>query len=39
MKTFLRVLFGAIFVFMVVMTINTSVRMSLSEAWPSYRAT
>lgn len=38
MKTFLRVLFGAIFLFMVVMTIKTSVQIGLSEAWPNYRA-
>jgi hypothetical protein len=38
MKTLLKILFGAIFVYMVVMTIKTSIQISLSEAWPSYRA-
>ena len=36
MKTFLKLLFGGIFVFMVVMTISTGLTVSLSAAWPSY---
>ena len=38
MKLFLKLLFGAIFVFMVVMTIRTGLTVSLSAAWPSYAA-
>jgi hypothetical protein len=38
MKTFLKLLFGGIFVFMVVMTIRTGLTISLSAAWPSYAA-
>jgi hypothetical protein len=38
MKAFLVALFGTIFLFMVTMTIKTSLHMGLSEAWPSYRA-
>ena len=38
MKMFLKLLFGGIFVFMVVMTIRTGLTISLSAAWPSYAA-
>jgi len=38
MKLFLKLLFGCIFVFMVVMTIRTGLSVSLSAAWPSYAA-
>ncbi|MGD1106066.1 MAG: DUF1475 family protein [Terracidiphilus sp.] len=38
MKTFLKLLFGGIFLFMVVMTIRTGLSVSLSAAWPSYAA-
>ena len=38
MKLFLKLLFGAIFVWMTVMTIRTSLAVSLLEAWPSYTA-
>lgn len=38
MKLFLKLLFGGIFVFMVVMTIRTGLSVSLSAAWPSYAA-
>jgi hypothetical protein len=38
MKSFLKLLFGGIFVFMVVMTIRTGLAVSLSAAWPSYVA-
>jgi len=38
MKLFLKLLFGGIFVFMVGMTIHTGLEVSLSAAWPSYKA-
>ena len=38
MKLLLKLLFGGIFVFMVVMTIRTGLAVSLSAAWPSYAA-
>lgn len=38
MKLFLKLLFGAIFLWMTVMTIRTSLAVSLLEAWPSYAA-
>jgi hypothetical protein len=38
MKLFLKLLFGGIFVFMVVMTIRTGLAVSLRTAWPSYAA-
>lgn len=38
MKLFLRLLFGAIFVWMIVMTIRTGLTASLSAAWPSFAA-
>ena len=38
MKLFLKLLFGSIFLFMVVMTIRTGLTVSLSAAWPSYAA-
>ena len=38
MKVFLNVVFSLIFVFMLTMTIRTSLHMSLFEAWPSYAA-
>lgn len=38
MKTFLKFSFGFIFVFMVTMTIRTSLRVGLIEAMPSYAA-
>jgi hypothetical protein len=38
MKTFLKLLFGGIFVFMVVMTVRTGLAVSLRSAWPSYAA-
>jgi hypothetical protein len=38
MKLFLKLLFGVIFVFMVVMTIRTSLSVSLRTAWPGYAA-
>ena len=36
MKSLLNLLFGAIFVFMVVMTIRTGLAVSLRTAWPGY---
>jgi hypothetical protein len=36
MKLFLKLLFGTIFVWMVVMTIRTSLAVSLWQAWPHY---
>ena len=36
MKTFLKLLFAFIFVFMVVMTIRTSTQVSLWAAWPAF---
>jgi len=38
MTSLLKLLFGGIFVFMVVMTIRTGLSVSLSAAWPSYKA-
>jgi len=38
MRLFLKLLFGAIFVWMTVMTVRTMFQMSLSEAWASYAA-
>jgi hypothetical protein len=38
MKLLLQLLFGAIFLWMAVMTIRTSLAMSLWEAWPAYAA-
>ncbi|MGA2420890.1 MAG: DUF1475 family protein [Candidatus Acidiferrum sp.] len=38
MKLYLRVLFGFIFIFMVVMTIRTSLQQSLWEARPAFVA-
>lgn len=38
MKLFLKFLFGAIFVWMTVLTIRTSLASSLWAAWPSYAA-
>ncbi|MBI5085685.1 MAG: DUF1475 family protein [Acidobacteria bacterium] len=38
MKLFLKFLFGGIFLWMIVMTIRTSLAISLTEAWPSYAA-
>lgn len=38
MKLFLKLLFGAIFVWMTVLTIRTSLAVSLWAAWPSYAA-
>ena len=38
MKSLLKLLFGGIFVFMVVMTIRTGLAVSLQTAWPSYTA-
>ena len=38
MKLFLKLLFGFIFVFMVVMTVRTSMHMRLWSAWPSFAA-
>jgi hypothetical protein len=38
MKLFLKLMFGAIFLWMTVMTIRTSMAVSLSDAWPSYAA-
>ena len=38
MKLFLKVLFGAIFVWMLVLTIRTSFAVSLWDAWPGYAA-
>lgn len=38
MKLLLKLLFGGIFVFMVVMTIRTGLSVSLMAAWPSYAA-
>ncbi|MGA2170990.1 MAG: DUF1475 family protein [Terracidiphilus sp.] len=38
MKSLLKLLFGGIFVFMVVMTIRTGLAVSLRTAWPSYAA-
>jgi len=36
MKVFLRILFGAIFIWMTVMTIRTSLAVSLWDAWPTF---
>lgn len=38
MKLFLKVVFGGVFLWMIVMTIRTSLALSLLEAWPSYAA-
>ena len=38
MKTFLKILFGAIFVWMVVVTLRTSLAVSLWSAWDGYAA-
>jgi Protein of unknown function (DUF1475) len=38
MKLSLQLLFGAIFIWMVVATIRSSLSMGLIEAWPSYAA-
>lgn len=38
MKTFLKLLFGFIFVFMVTMTIRTSLEIGLAEGWNSFAA-
>lgn len=38
MKLFLKLLFGAIFVWMIVLTIRTSLAVSLWAAWPSFAA-
>jgi len=38
MKLFLKLLFGGIFLCMIVMTIRTSMAMSLWGAWPAYAA-
>ncbi len=38
MKLFLKIFFGFIFVFMLAMTIWTSMRVSLFAAWSSYAA-
>jgi Protein of unknown function (DUF1475) len=37
-KLFLQVLFGAIFVWMTVLTVRTTLAVSLWEPWPSYSA-
>lgn len=38
MKLFLQLFFGAIFIWMTLMTVRTSLAVSLWEAWPSYSA-
>ncbi|MFZ1086009.1 MAG: DUF1475 family protein [Terracidiphilus sp.] len=38
MKSLLKLLFGGIFVFMVVMTVRTGLAVSLRASWPSYAA-
>jgi len=38
MKLFLKLLFGAVFIWMSVVTIRTSLTVSLWAAWPSYAA-
>jgi hypothetical protein len=38
MKLFLQIMFGAIFVWMTVMTVRTSLAVSIWEAWSSYAA-
>lgn len=38
MKLFLKLLFGFIFLFMVVMTVRTSLHVSLWSAWSSFAA-
>jgi hypothetical protein len=38
MKLFLKMLFGFIFVFMVAMTVRTSLQVSLWSAWPAFAA-
>ena len=38
MKLFLKLLFGGIFLWMIVMTIRTSMAVSLWGAWPTYAA-
>ncbi len=38
MKLFLKLLFGAIFLWMTVTTVRTSLTVSLAVAWPSYAA-
>jgi Protein of unknown function (DUF1475) len=37
-KTFLKCLFGFIFIFMVTATVRAALQVSLHDAWPSYRA-
>jgi len=37
-KVFLKVLFGFVFVFMVVMTVRTSLQVSLWSAWSAFAA-
>ena len=37
-RLFLKLLFGAIFVWMTFLTIRTSLQMSISQAWDSYAA-
>ena len=38
MKTFLKLLFGAIFLWMTVATVRTSLQISLWDAWDGYAA-
>jgi|SRR5208282_4434403 len=38
MKLFLKLLFGGIFLWMIVMTIRTSMAMSLWASWPGFAA-
>lgn len=38
MKLFMKFLFGAIFIWMTVLTTQTSLTVSLWDAWPSYAA-
>jgi hypothetical protein len=38
MKRPLQILFSIIFVWMIVMTVQTSLKVSIWDAWPSYKA-
>ena len=38
MKRALQILFSIVFVWMIVMTIQTSLKISIWDAWPSYKA-
>ena len=38
MKRTLQILFASIFVWMIVMTVQTSLKISIWDAWPNYKA-